>query len=155
MLNQLLAENPETLKNVQTYFEGLDDYDAPYFMVLKATEKMDDVVSTLTEVVETHEPYSCTAFLLTEDLLLVSIDFEEEEIHALIDDAMQKLTQDNIRTHIAVFHHNCLGKASETFDWANQLLAETIKRSPDESAVAFNDFADKDNWPGLQAYTGK
>jgi len=104
-------------------------------------------------MVETgHEPYTYESFRLTEDLLFVCLDYSIDGVEAIIAEIMRILGTEGSLVHIAVFHHNCLGEGWETFDWTTRLLSEVILKSPADSAVEYNDFCDKENWPGIGKY---
>ena len=157
MLSSKIFQNLTLPEDAKEYLENLDDYDDPYFMCVKVLKENDQMMKVVNDTLSSYgeELYGIEGFRLEEGLILLSIDAEKEHIQALSTDLKDNLTTHGFLTHIAVFHHNSLGEAMETFKWSTQLLEELLEASPDESAIGINDFSDRGNWPGIEKYMNK
>lgn len=156
-VEKLIRASAESM-DIDTYLSKLGGYDAPHLVLLKFDAEFSFVKNVILETIDSQmdsdEDDFVTAILrIEDDLIFVSIDCAVQEIKLILEKIIAKLEEENIKVHIAVFHHNSLGEPKETYQWCTQLLAETIEASPETSSVAYYDFADKSvERVGLQKY---
>ena len=141
--------NGEDSEDIETYLNGVGGYDSPYFILLSFDAEFSFVKNIVSQIIDSLSPAILT---IEEDLMFLSIECDVETIKSISNQIISKLENEQIEVHISVFHHNCLGKPSETYLWCTQLLDETIGFSNGKSAISYNDFADSENWTGLKKY---
>ena len=151
-LNTILEHNGPELQALKQHLNELGDYDDP-FLVLIHTKG--NIKKLRPYIVSEYLGDEHKHFQLMKDMLLLTIFVDSDDANGFIEALMTIFDADNTLTHIAVFHHNSLGAAWETFDWTTQLLEEIEQKSPDVSRYEFNDFSDHDNWPGIDKYMSK
>ncbi|MCL1137870.1 ankyrin repeat domain-containing protein [Shewanella pneumatophori] len=151
MLSSNIFDGLELEDVLREYLAGLDDYDEPYFISIKLNICSESAIKMLIPKLD-HLDDDIYAFKLDKQLLLLSLECEVDEVKSLANILLSAFAENDVIAQIAVFHHNCLGTPIDTFKWSTQLLEELIDKSPSESAVEFNDFSDRSNWPGLSAY---
>lgn len=146
---------PEELEN---YFSGLDSYDQPYFLLVSSNAGEDTVNAAIQESVkqlpedEIHHGGSLT---IKEGLIFVALETENDFIQLFVSKVTESLNKQGENVFISVFRHNCLGEGAETFKWCTQLLDEVLENQQGDSAVLYNDFTDRENWPGLSKYNSQ
>lgn len=131
----------------KAYLEELDQYEQPHFVLIR-TSAVDEIKAIILEGVAEIDKFD-----LYDDLCVFCGEYDAEDMEDFISQyVMTQLKEQKLQAHIAVFRHNCLGEAYETFSWAMQLLSKVQAQSPNESGFAINDFQGED-WPGLSEYT--
>lgn len=152
-------EIPQRLEN---FFESLDSYASPYFMLLnfhgdaQFVEKLAQDATLYGQEDNNNfeeKVYNTGSLILSEDLVFLSMDTEAQGIKKVVNRIIEFMEDEDIKVYISVFCHNCLGDAKETFRWCTQLLDKTIENANENSAFMINDFTDKENWSGLNEYT--
>jgi hypothetical protein len=154
MLSRKIFDGLRINEKLSSYFEGLDDYDDPYFIMISCESDISLAVKSVMVAVRAHEDdiYGCESFELNSLLTLISINCEVEVIKKLSTAILESVNSKELIVHISVFHHNSLGEPLETFKWSTQLLEEVIQESENKSAIEINDFSDRENWPGIERY---
>ncbi|VVS90979.1 hypothetical protein [Desulfoluna spongiiphila] len=154
MLSSEIYDNLTLPNDAKSYLQGLDDYDDPYFICVKANKDEKQATELLKEALNSKAEifYGVAAFAIDERLFLLAIDAETDAIFDFSHELKTTFTDHGLIAHISVFHHNCLGEAMETFKWCTQLLEKVMKESPDASAIGVNDFSGRENWPGIGEY---
>ena len=135
-------------EDINEYFEELDSYDDPYFILLESADKNNQIIDLLIE----KEFNEDDIFQIDDKQVLLIMSSEPKNIKIFMNNLITLLSEHNITISAAVFHHNCIGSAWETFAWSQQLLAEVVAKNSGESIVEYNDFSDSKNWPGLEKY---
>lgn len=135
-------------EDINEYFEELGSYDDPYFILLESTDKSDEIIDLFIEDGNDEDDI----FQLDDNRILFMTSSNPKSIKVLLNALTTLLSENNIIISAAVFHHNCIGSAWETFAWSQQLLAEVVSNNIGESIVEYNDFCDSKNWPGLEKY---
>ena len=151
-----LVRSSEKSMDINTYLSKLGGYDSPYFVLLKSDAELSVIKNIILETIDNvmnfdGDDFIPTILTIEDNLIFVAIECKVEEIKLIAKKIIAKSEEEHVKVHIAVFHHNSLGKPSETYNWCTQLLAETVKSSNEKSAVSYNDFADE-NWPGYKKY---
>lgn len=140
-------------EELDDYLSELDSYDQPYFLLLNSDADVNKVNEIAIKVIKAEDSVSeAGSSVIDKDLLFITFESESEPTKAVVNKIISELKEQNIKVFISVFAHNCLGDAKETFKWGTQLLDEVIENADDNSSVSFNDFTDRDNWPGVSKY---
>ena len=145
-VEKLLRSSQKSM-DIDTYLSKLGGYDDPYLVLLKSDAELGFMKNVILETIDTEmdeDEYDFVTAVLTieDDLIFVAIDCGVEEIKLISQKIISKLEEEHTKVHIAVFHHNSLGKPRETYSLCTQLLAETVQSSREKSAVSYNDFSD-------------
>ena len=154
MLSSKIFNSIENTEVLETYFDSLDEYDAPYFCAIHMKEGMDVFISKFTTLLNSIEDsLGIHHIKIKEDLLFFTFDIFEEDASKLKESTLNILTENHLLAKIAIFHHNCLGEPTNTFRWSTQLLEQIMTKTPSNIAtIEINDFADRENWPGIEEY---
>jgi len=119
----------EVNDRLSSLFESFDNYYDPYFMLVSDKETSIKVGGDCVQFIQSNldEVYGADWFGLKPGLFLVCISCDREFIDQITNTLADSCEVSLI--HISIFRHNCLGIPSETFQWAVQLLKETIEQA--------------------------
>lgn len=155
ILQRLESGCDSFLERFKNWLAEMGDYEQPYFTLMhcKDVEALESILGALLDDVEFYWAYFGCNSSCGNEFMILCTECEVEQRAAFHDGVLQRLREENVLCHLAVFGHNCLGDAWETFSWATLLLEEAITQSPDAPHMLVNDFRDRDNWPGIRQYT--
>jgi len=151
-LEPLLSKNIALDNQLEDYFEAQDSYADPCLVCIKYQQGSRITLASINQFLQSKFDHGIEIFTLDDGCIFFALDLSVKHIKTFCTALLQQLAVDNLIVHISAFRHNPLGSPWETLDWSFQLLQETKQRSPNNSAVSYNDFCDDDNWPGIEKY---
>jgi len=123
-------------EQLDEYFIGLGGYDDPYFIAFEVEGASEALISNI----ESEYENLSGVFLIDDNRGLISIDSEPDEIKQFAERLVAFAGQKHLAMKCAVFHHNCLGSARETYDKTLKLLTEIVDSDDVNENVKYNDF---------------
>ncbi len=140
-------QSAQPTDKVQRYLNRLDDYDAPYMLIIQLNTEVAASIEILNTLITEFELDAECVEKLSDSVLFLALEYlsgddEAGQIQAFAREFQTRLTALGILSHGAIVHHNCLGQAEQSFRDCLSLVKRIIDGAANQSELAIMDFGD-------------
>ncbi|BCV29743.1 hypothetical protein [Shewanella algae] len=126
-------QSAQPTDEVQRYLNRLDDYDAPYMLIIQLNTEVAASIEILNTLITEFELDAECVEKLSDSMLFLALEYlsgddEAGQIQSFAREFQTRLTALGILSHGAIVHHNCLGQAEQSrafatvCHWSNESL---------------------------------
>jgi len=127
-------------KAVTKFFNHLDQYQQPYFIVIKFDYEKNKMTEAINRSVDYHSD-DWKLFELEEDLMFIPVSCSASNIHLTASTICQFLGVDKAIAHLSIVQHNNMEKPKTTFQTCFSLLEELRNKFKGRTIFEVKEFA--------------